>query len=230
MAHAVGLWVFANAGSSFTPPTAAAPLSFDLDPGFNLVAWTAAGSPIEAALAPLGDALLAAFTWDPIGERFLSYRPGVPAGLNTATDLRRGEGLWLDLSSTVQWPPSSSTAAAGCDAASEPQPTIISGPDGPNGPDNDSVFRALAVHPTDADTLVVGTKRNGFVRSTDGVVLGRGTVAASTTSSKTTPRSGTSPTRAATPAWSTPRHWIPLGPPPTRRVPSAASIAAETAV
>ena len=168
VAHAVGLWAFANAGSSFTPPTAAAPLSFDLDPGFNLVAWTAAGSTITAALAPLGDALLAAFTWDPIGERFLSYRPGVPAVLNTATDLRRGDGLWLDLSRTVQWPPSSSTVAAGCDAASEPQPTIISGPDGPNGPDNDSVFRALAVHPTDADTRLVGTERNGFLRSTDG--------------------------------------------------------------
>ena len=46
--------------------------------------------------------------------------------------------------------------------------TIISGPPGPEGPDYDSVFRSLTVHPTDPEVVVLGTERNGFVRSDDG--------------------------------------------------------------
>ncbi len=45
---------------------------------------------------------------------------------------------------------------------------IIDGPDGPAGPDHDNAFRALTVHPSDAFTLLIGTERNGFVRTTDG--------------------------------------------------------------
>ena len=45
---------------------------------------------------------------------------------------------------------------------------IISGPSGPAGPDRDSVFRSLTVHPTDPAVVVLGTERNGFVRSDDG--------------------------------------------------------------
>jgi hypothetical protein len=45
---------------------------------------------------------------------------------------------------------------------------IINGPDGPAGPDRDSVFKSLTVHPTDPEIVVLGTERNGFVRSNDG--------------------------------------------------------------
>ncbi len=46
---------------------------------------------------------------------------------------------------------------------------IVSGPSEPNRPqDSDSVFRSLTVHPRDADIVVLGTERNGFVRTTDG--------------------------------------------------------------
>ncbi|MCH7608154.1 MAG: hypothetical protein IIC94_06280 [Chloroflexi bacterium] len=50
--------------------------------------------------------------------------------------------------------------------------TVVSGPSGPSadGADGDRVFRSLAVHPNDADTVILGTERNGFVRSTDGGV------------------------------------------------------------
>jgi len=47
---------------------------------------------------------------------------------------------------------------------------IISGPSGPSGEDYDSVFRSLTVDPTDPDTVIIGTERNGFVKSTDGGV------------------------------------------------------------
>ncbi len=45
---------------------------------------------------------------------------------------------------------------------------IIAGPDGPEGEDRDSVFRSLAVSPTDANIVYVGTERNGVLRSLDG--------------------------------------------------------------
>ena len=46
---------------------------------------------------------------------------------------------------------------------------IVSGPSGPEPQtDNDSVFRSLTVHPNDPNTILMGTERNGFVKSTDG--------------------------------------------------------------
>ena len=42
------------------------------------------------------------------------------------------------------------------------------GPDGPEGPDRDNPFRSLTVHPLDANTVLLGTERNGFVKSIDG--------------------------------------------------------------
>ncbi len=46
---------------------------------------------------------------------------------------------------------------------------IINGPTAPDGvEDHDSVFRSLAVHPTDANIVILGTERNGFVKSSDG--------------------------------------------------------------
>ena len=47
---------------------------------------------------------------------------------------------------------------------------ITSGPSAPEGNDRDSVFRSLTVHPTDPNTVLMGTERNGFVKSTDGGV------------------------------------------------------------
>jgi len=47
---------------------------------------------------------------------------------------------------------------------------IISGPSGPSGADNDSVFRSLTVDPTNPDIVIIGTERNGIVKSTDGGV------------------------------------------------------------
>ena len=47
---------------------------------------------------------------------------------------------------------------------------VISGPSAPQANDRDSVFRSLTVHPTDSDIVLMGTERNGFVRSVDGGV------------------------------------------------------------
>jgi len=45
---------------------------------------------------------------------------------------------------------------------------VISGPSGPEGANFDQPFRSLTVHPTDANALIIGTERNGFVLSSDG--------------------------------------------------------------
>ena len=45
---------------------------------------------------------------------------------------------------------------------------IISGPTGPSGLDNDRPFRSLAVDPSNADIVYLGTERNGIVKTTDG--------------------------------------------------------------
>jgi len=45
---------------------------------------------------------------------------------------------------------------------------IISGPLGPEDEDIDNPFRSLTVHPTHPDVLIIGTERNGFLKSIDG--------------------------------------------------------------
>jgi len=46
---------------------------------------------------------------------------------------------------------------------------IISGPSAPDFEgDRDNPFRSLTVHPTDPDIVLIGTERNGFVKTTDG--------------------------------------------------------------
>ena len=71
---------------------------------------------------------------------------------------------------TRTMPPTSTSEPLSCGDSGLPT-EIVPGPDGPDGPgghDNDSVFRAVEVHPTDPDTLFLGTERNGFVKSVDG--------------------------------------------------------------
>ena len=46
---------------------------------------------------------------------------------------------------------------------------VVSGPSAPNRPhDDDRVFRSLTVHPLNPDIVLLGTERNGFIRTEDG--------------------------------------------------------------
>jgi photosystem II stability/assembly factor-like uncharacterized protein len=45
---------------------------------------------------------------------------------------------------------------------------LVAGPTGPQGDDHDQVFRSLAIDPSDANTVYVGTERNGIVKTSDG--------------------------------------------------------------
>ena len=75
---------------------------------------------------------------------------------------------------TAEPRPTATTAAEGdiddCGNAVGNADEIVSGPSAPEGNDRDSVFRSLTVHPTDPNIVLMGTERNGFVKSTDGAV------------------------------------------------------------
>lgn len=101
-----GLWIqiAATQPATWTVPFGSAPGVVDLSPGFNLVAWTGADStPVAAAVASLGSNLRALFLWDAEAQRFLSYRPQLPATLNSAELLRVGDGVWIDVGTATVW-------------------------------------------------------------------------------------------------------------------------------
>ena len=81
--------------------------SVSLAQQWNLVGWTGPSTAAGEALAELGDAFGAAFTWDAAGGQFLSYAPQAPIFLNSLTLLRPGDGVWLRLDGGVtSWPQS----------------------------------------------------------------------------------------------------------------------------
>ena len=64
-----------------------------LEPGWNLIGWTQAA--VAPSALPVAGSFLSLFLWDAVGEAFRSYRPGVPSSLNTAKEVRLGDGVWL---------------------------------------------------------------------------------------------------------------------------------------
>ena len=71
-----GLWLFASGDTFWEMPVITEARSVALSAGFNLVTWTGLhGIGIAEALAPLGDALQIAFTYEELDERFLTYGP-----------------------------------------------------------------------------------------------------------------------------------------------------------
>ena len=69
---------------------------------------------------------------------------------------------------TAEPSPTATTEADDCGNAVGNGDEIVSGPSAPEANDRDSVFRSLTVHPTDPNIVLMGTERNGFVKSTDG--------------------------------------------------------------
>ena len=76
-----------------------------LQPGFTPAGWFATATPIDAALAPLGDRLLVAFRFNPVGQTWQTYRPGLPF-LSSIDTLQPGDALWVLLTPgpRLLWP------------------------------------------------------------------------------------------------------------------------------
>ena len=99
-----GVWIRVRGRTTWPRPEAAGERRLSLVAGFNLVDWAGPdGTAVSDAVAGLGDALDTLFLWDRQRQRFLSYKPGGLAILNSATVLQRGDGIWLSLTRAAEW-------------------------------------------------------------------------------------------------------------------------------
>ena len=97
-------------GAVLPRPANGTPLVQNLREGFNLVAWTGAAATIPDAMTSLGDALMAAFWWDPGARRYLTYRPGLPMFSDLA-EVAPAQALWIQLDADAVWDPRASVSA-----------------------------------------------------------------------------------------------------------------------
>ncbi len=113
-------------------------------------------------------------------QQFLVFIPGAPSFANTLQELHASDVVSLKAASsqpasttTSSTPPTNGTPTVAssddpCSNALGDGAVAISGPSEPGANDGDRVFRSLTVHPSDPNTVLMGTERNGFVLSTDG--------------------------------------------------------------
>ena len=65
--------------------------------GWNNVAYMGDTKPPTEALATLGSSYRSVYRWNPAAGKFDMFAPGAPAYVNTLTELRAGDAIWLDL-------------------------------------------------------------------------------------------------------------------------------------
>ena len=71
--------------------------------GFNLVTWTAGARAIDAALASLGEDVVAVYGWDPLAQRYQIHRVDGPSFLNELQLLLPGQAIWIDVRQDTVW-------------------------------------------------------------------------------------------------------------------------------
>jgi hypothetical protein len=75
------------------PPSGGAG-SLPLSPGANLVAWP--GKPVSPAeVFGSNPTVAVVYEWDPVAGTWKRYLPGMPAYLNTLTQLQQGRAYWV---------------------------------------------------------------------------------------------------------------------------------------
>ncbi|MDE0195671.1 MAG: septal ring lytic transglycosylase RlpA family protein, partial [bacterium] len=99
-------------GAVLPLPPNGRPLAQPLHRGFNLVAWTGGPATIEQATSSLGDALKAAFWWDPVAQEYRTYRPELPM-FSDLKEVASGQALWLQLDAAATWNPGEAAPADG---------------------------------------------------------------------------------------------------------------------
>ena len=88
----------------WTRPAADGVVLLRLHEGHNLVTWGGPdGTPIEEAVAWLGDAVVSASRWNADRRESERYRPGATAATNTLRTLHHGDALWVRLSEDANW-------------------------------------------------------------------------------------------------------------------------------
>ena len=101
-----GLWINIDDpdGATWTQPAFAGARSVDLVPGLQLAIWTGPDdTPIDEAIAGIAEAVAQMLTWDVAAQRFRTFNPQLPAGLNTLAALNHGEAFWIEVARAVTW-------------------------------------------------------------------------------------------------------------------------------
>lgn len=99
-----GLWVFAGQPAIWRMPGVDTDRAVPLVAGFNLAGWTGPDAVALSEIAQaLGPGVVAIYLFDPLSQGFQIFRPGLPAALNTATQINHGDGVWIQLTAPVIW-------------------------------------------------------------------------------------------------------------------------------
>ena len=99
-----GLWLYVGGTSpiEWIREASADSVLVDLGPGRNLVAWAGRNhTPIEDAVARLGERLVRAWRWDAVAQEYRPYAPNV--SLDRVRELNHGDALLVEMSSPGRW-------------------------------------------------------------------------------------------------------------------------------
>ena len=99
-----GLWLYIGGTSpvEWTREASEASVLLELSTGRNLVAWAGRdGTPIEEAVARLGERLELAWAWSAEAQEYRLFAPN--AGLDQVEELNHGDALLIELSSGGRW-------------------------------------------------------------------------------------------------------------------------------
>ena len=98
------VWLQTPVGGLWEQPMFSGFRTVSLAAGFNLVMWTGPdGSPVDRAVALVGEAIAAVYQWDATAQHFRSYAADRPAVLNDLDQLNFGDGLWVCAREPVLW-------------------------------------------------------------------------------------------------------------------------------
>jgi len=90
----------------WVPGTDLAEVSIPLEVGWNLVGypWTEA-QPIADALESIAGKFSLVYTYDESGPEgpWRTYEPDAPLGQNDLTEMRPGEGYWIEVTQACEW-------------------------------------------------------------------------------------------------------------------------------
>ncbi|PZC43277.1 MAG: Rare lipoprotein A [Chloroflexi bacterium] len=150
------IYVDDASGAVLPRPPLGEPRAQILNEGFNLVAWTGAEASVAEAARSLGAALVAAFAWDALEQRYRVYRPG-QAVISDLDVVRPGQALWLLLDADAVWDPNAEGPVA---LPTEPpapgpeEPPPVEEGDAPPEPDLAQVLGPVCLNLRPAPTTI----------------------------------------------------------------------------
>jgi len=94
-----------NTATIGTTVLAAQTISIRLDPGWSLVSWPGAETPVEDAVEAIVESIDAVFAWDATTQEFVGFRPALPEAFNALKSLSAGTAIWIRVLGTqaIDW-------------------------------------------------------------------------------------------------------------------------------